>query len=176
MSDHHILAGISRHLRHTLWLGIKADEAARALVLREPAIRIASPRADDPDGRLFLWLYEVRPNRYLASHPGVRAQKGVALPPPLPLDLHYLITPNLPSRDQDGAELVLLARVMQIMTALPHLAVPGTEGEDALRITQEEPDLAEQIALWRALRQPMQLSAFYQVGVARIDPLSVDPR
>lgn len=170
MSDHHILASISRHLRHTLWLGLKEDAACLSLVQREPAIRIAAPNRDDLDVRLFLWLYEVRPNRYLASHPGVRPQKGIASPPPLPLDLHYLITPNLPRTDQDAADLVLLARVMQIMSAIPHLVLPEG-GEEELRITQEEPDLPEQIALWSGLRQPMQLSAFYEVGVARIDPL-----
>jgi hypothetical protein len=174
MSDHHILAGISRHLRHALWMGIKADEATRSFVLREPAIRIASPDVSDPDGRLFLWLYEVRPNRYLASHPGVRPQTGIAAPPPLPLDLHYMITPLLPANDQDGADLVLLARVMQIMAAMSHLVVAGAETEGELRVTQEEPVLEEQIALWSALRRPMHLSAFYQVGVARINPLSFD--
>lgn len=171
MSDHHILASISRHLRHTLWLGIKEDEACRTLVLREPAIRLCAPDRDDPDGRLFLWLYEVRPNRYLASHPGVRPQRGIASPPPLPLDLHYLITPNLPRGDQDGADLVLLARVMQIMSAVSHMALPGGGGGEELRINQEELDMDEQVALWSALRQPLRLSAFYEVGVARIDPL-----
>jgi len=174
MSDHHILAAISRHLRHTLWLGLEADDTTRALVLREPAIRIAPPDPDDPDGRLFLWLYEVRPNRYLASNPGARPQSGIAAPPPLPLDLHYMITPLLPANDQDGADLVLLARVMQIMAAVTHLSLPGgAPGE--LRVTQEEPDLEEQIALWSALRRPIRLSAYYQIGVARIDPLTFDP-
>jgi len=161
MSDHHVLAAISRYLRHTLWLGFKADEAVRALILREPAIRISPPNSADGEARLFLWLYEVRPNRYLASHPGVRPHVGAAAPPPLPLD-------------QDGADLVVLARAMQIMAAMPHVAMPGGAEEDELRVTHEEPPLEEQVALWRALREPMRLAAFYQVGVARIDPLDPD--
>lgn len=174
MSDHHVLAAISRYLRHTLWLGFKEAEAVRALILRESAIRISPPNSADGEARLFLWLYEVRPNRYLASHPGVRPHVGAAAPPPLPLDLHYMLTPNLPSLDQDGADLVVLARTMQIMAAMPHVAVPGSAEEDELRVTHEEPSLEEQVALWHALREPMRLAAFYQVGVARIDPLALD--
>lgn len=170
MSNHHILAAVSRKVRHLLWEGIKADEATQTLIKSERAIRISPPDHKDTDGRIFLWLFQVRPNLYQADLP-MRHITDVAEPNPLPLDLSYLITPMLPGKDQDGAELVVLARVMQIMAANSHITFEEPGFEETVRVMLEDIPLQEQILIWRALRAPMRIAAFYQLSPVRIDPL-----
>lgn len=174
MSNHHILAAVSRQIRSLIWQGIKTDAATKSLVKSEMAIKISPPDAAFADGRLFIWLFQVRPNLYQADLP-MRHITDVAEAAPLPLDLWYMITPILPGRDQDGSELVVLARVMQIMAANSHITINEPEFTESMRVTLEDPPLQEQVLMWRALRKPMLLSTFYQVSAVRIDPLAGTP-
>ncbi len=171
MSNHHILAAVSRRIRSLLWQGIKSDEAALSLVKGEHALKISAPDPQDADGRLFIWLYQVRPNRYQADLP-MRHITDVAAPAPLPLDLWYMITPVLPGGDLDGADQVLLARSLQVMAANQHITFDEPGFKEKMRVTLEDPSTQEQVLLWRALRKPMQAAVFYQVSSVRIDPLS----
>ena len=170
MSNHHILAAVSRRMRSILWEGIKIDEATRSLVLSELAIKIGPPDPDNPDGRLYIWLYQIRPNLYQADLP-MRHITDVAEPSPLPLDLWYMLTPMLPAGDQDGADLVLLARTIQIMAANEHISIDEPSFKENLRVILEEPPVQDQVLLWRALRKPMRLAAYYRLTTVRIDPL-----
>jgi hypothetical protein len=172
MSNHHILAAVSRQIRRLLWAGIKEDEATRSLIKSEQAIRIGPPNQEDPVGRLIIWLFQVRPNLYQADLP-MRHITDIAEPNPLPLDLSYLITPILPGGDLDGAELVVLARVMQIMAANDHILFNEPGFEENVRVILEDIPLQEQILIWRALRAPMRIAAFYQLSPVKIDPLPV---
>ena len=170
MSNHHILAAVSRQIRHLLWTGIKEDEATRSLIKGERAIRIGPPDRKNPDGRLFIWLFQVRPNLYQSDLP-MRHITDVAAPNPLPLDLFYMITPMLPGGDLDGADLVVLARVMQIMAANDHISFKEPDFEEHMRVILEDIPLQEQVLIWRALRAPMTIAVFYQLSPVRINPL-----
>jgi hypothetical protein len=170
MSNHHIMAAVSRKLRSLLWQGFKADEATRSFVNSEKAIKIGPPQPGAIDGRLYIWLYQIRPNLYQADLP-MRHITDVAEPAPLPLDLWYMLTPMLPGEDQDGADQVILARTLQVMAANAHIAVEEPGFAENLRVILEDPPIQDQIMLWRALRMPMRLSAYYQLMTVRIDPL-----
>lgn len=170
MSNHHILAAVSCHIRHMLWEGINSDEATRKLLTSKEAIRVGIPVPDDPEGRLYIWLYQIRPNLYLADLP-MRHITDVADPQPLPLDLSYMIVPTFSSDDHDGANLVVLARTMQIMAANSRIVIKEPGFDEAMRIMLGDPPINEQILLWRALRMPMRLAAYYGVSPVRIDPL-----
>ena len=171
MSNHHILAAVSRRVRSLLWDGIKVDEASKSHVKSEMAIKIGPPNPDNPDGRLYIWLYQIRPNHYQADLP-MRHITDVAEPAPLPLDLWYMITPMLPASDQDGSDLVLLARTMQIMAANQHISFNEPGFEENLRVLLEDPPVQDQVLMWRALRKPMHVAAFYQITAVRINPLA----
>ncbi len=171
MSNHHVLAAVSRQIRSLIWQGIKQDAATQSLVESEEAIKIGPPDAGIADGRLFIWLFQVRPNLYQADLP-MRHITDVAEAAPLPLDLWYMITPILPMGAGDGSELVVLARTMQVMAANPHIMIDAPGFAETARVTLEDPPLQEQVLLWRALRKPMLLATFYQVSAVRIDPLA----
>lgn len=170
MSNHHVVAAVSRTIRRLLWEGMKSDPAVRSVVKSERAIIVGPPTSQLEEARLSIWLYQVRPNLYLADQP-MRHITDVAAPPPLPLDLAYMITPILPPGDQDGTELVVLARAMQIMAGHAHIDLSEPGFEESLRVMLEDPPLEDKILLWRALRAPMRASAFYKVSTVRIDPL-----
>jgi hypothetical protein len=170
MSNHHVLAAVSCRIRHILWEGINSDEATRALMQSKEAIRVGTPDPSDPDGRLFIWLYQIRPNLYQADLP-MRHITDIAEPQPLPLDLSYMLVPTFPSDDHDGANLVVLARTMQIMAANSRIVINEPGFDESLRAILEDPAINEQILLWRALRMPMRLAAYYAVSPVRIDPL-----
>ena len=171
MSNHHVIAAVSRCVRTFLWEGIKIDETAKSLIKSDMAIKIGPPVTDDPDNRLWIWLYQIRPNLYQSDLP-MRHITDVAKPAPLPLDLSYLIVPALPGTNQDGADQVLAARVMQIMAAKAHFSLnQPPDFDEQLRVTLEDRPMQEQILLWRALRSPMRLAIYYQISVVRIDPL-----
>ena len=57
------------------------------------------------------------------------------------------------------------------MAASEHIVIDGPGFEENLRAIMEDPPVQDQVLLWRALRKPMRLAAFYQVTAVRIDPM-----
>jgi hypothetical protein len=128
-----------------------------------------------------IWLYRVSRDADLVNRPPERLADGEIERQPLPLDLHYLITPIAaqPTMAQD-----LLGRAMQTLNDHPvlrgtDLRTPLDPKRDQLRVFLEPLSVEDLTRLWVASRQPFRLSAGYLVQWVPVrtahEPLPVKP-
>lgn len=130
---------------------------------------------NDQEG-VSLWLYRVIRDEQRLNDPPVRISADQLRPPPLPLRLHYLITP-ITSRANLGdpdTEQYLLGKVMQSFYTNPVLRGSDLRGElvgsDAqLHVRLETLDLDQMSRIWEALEGTYQLAISYEVAVVNID-------
>jgi hypothetical protein len=121
-----------------------------------------------PEVGLSLWLYHVEGNEFLHNRTPVRPDPFHVRRVPLPINLHYLITPisNDPSTEQ-----LVLGKVLQVLhdepLFLPSPARP--ELRDELRVSMERLDLESLSRIWNALDEPYQLSVSYLIQVVNIE-------
>ena len=144
------------------------------LQLNGVPIELHSPkemRAAPPKSGVSLWLYRATRNGDTLNGAPIRIAPDEELPRPLPIDLHYLVTP-MTGTEED--ERMLLGRVLQSLN--DHTVVRGSDlqddlaGEDTqLRVNLEQLTLEELTRVWTALEEPYQLSVSYQVQVVNID-------
>ncbi len=132
---------------------------------------------------LSVWLYRVmRDETRLNDPPTVRPLSGGGVelvPPPLPLRLHYLITPlalKAPDTEQK-----ILGRVLRVFHARPTLSgallrgdLTGTDAEINVRL--ESMSLDEITRVWEALEGSYQLSLSYEVTLALIESTALPLR
>lgn len=136
-------------------------------------------RANNIQG-LSVWLYRVERDDQLLNAPPARPQPNRLLPTPLPLRLHYLLTPIVlidpafpavsPSVEQE-----LLGKVLQQLYQHPVLRGADlldtlTGSETRLTVRLEPMSLEEITRVWHALQRPYQLSLSYEVTLAMIAP------
>ena len=181
-----VVSQVSEFLRHTLWLGLRADPVTSQLVTAEQNIVLANPgQVALPQGvvrQMSLWLYQVSPNEHLRNQPFVRrATPGpppnddLQLYPPLALNLFYLLTPSI--QDAGGAsdqlaDQQVLGRAMQVfhdqsILHMPNRQTPETAHELHLSLAPRTIDELAQV--WEAMQQPYRLSVCYEVRAVRVD-------
>jgi hypothetical protein len=119
-----------------------------------------------------LWLYRVRRLDELVNAPPVRRPDGRLSPRPLPLNLHYLVTPIA------GESLTrqrLLGAAMQALHQQPRLGpeflhpglLDGLPASIAVHLETQTPEDAMRI--WHAMHEPYALSAAYMVQYVPIE-------
>jgi hypothetical protein len=125
-----------------------------------------------------LWLYRVVRDEERLNAPPERLGPDRLRPPPLPVRLHYLITPIVNINAQTLAfsperEHLLLGKVLQILYDVPLLRgtvlqddLAGTSIELGVRL--ETLTLEEITRVWEGLNRPYQLSVSYEVAVVPI--------
>jgi hypothetical protein len=123
-----------------------------------------------------MWLYRViRDDQTLNALPR-RITPQETLQPPLPLRLHYLITPLTATQTSGGPETeqVILGKVLQLFHDTPRLRgsdlrdeLVGTDVE--LQVRLETMSLEEITRVWDALEGSYQLSISYEVAIVDID-------
>jgi len=133
-----------------------------------------------------VWLYRVlRDETRLNDPPRIVPRPGGVvdvIPAPLPLRLHYLVTPL--ATDAPDTEQKVLGRVMQLFHMRPTLSgsilqgdLAGTDAE--LNVRLESLTLEELTRVWDALEGSYQLSISYEVTLANIEsnllPLRASP-
>lgn len=123
-----------------------------------------------------IWLYRIIRDDQRLNDPPVRVSPTELRPVPLPLRLHYLITPvtNQILGDPETEQL-FMGKVLQALHSHPILRgadlraeFSGTEVE--LRVRLESMTLDEITRVWEALEGSYQLSVSYEVSVVNIDP------
>jgi Pvc16 N-terminal domain len=175
MSDYGVLAAVSGALRGLLWEAFDPDPAI--LVNSEDEIVFSNPKeaAGDPAHKLSLWLYQVCENEFLKNDPPERVNGDSLRFTPLPLNLHYLVTPM--SSTDDAADHLLLGKSMQVLydNSIVLLRDPGANFFEELHITFARLTLEELTRIWESLQEPYRLSVAYQVRVARVDSLREQP-
>lgn len=175
------LADTSETLRFLLDSALAADVGPGGLAPffggANTEVSIATPEEMTREKKqgLSVWLYRVvRDEMRLNDPPVVRPLGGGGVelvPPPLPLRLHYLMTP-LASKAPD-TEQKILGRVLQAFHARAILSgallrgdLTGTDAEIHVRL--ETMSLDEISRVWEALEGSYQLSVSYEVSLALI--------
>jgi len=124
-----------------------------------------------------VWLYRVMRDEERLNAPPFRRDFNSLERVPLPMRLHYLITPIVNTTDNvvgPETEQVFLGKVMQIFH--DHATLRGADLQDAyigteveLHIRLESLNLEEITRVWEALEGSYQLSISYEVGVVDIE-------
>lgn len=142
--------------------------------------------ANTPKEGISLWLYRVVRDEDRLNDPPARISATQLRPPPLPLRLHYLVTP-ITSRANDGdpdTEQYLLGKVLQLFHSKPQFRGADLRGELAgtaaeLFVRLETMTVDEITRVWDALEGSYQLSVSYEVSLVNIDaalePQNVTP-
>jgi hypothetical protein len=140
-----------------------------------------------PQQGVSVWLYRVIRDEQRLNTPPERLGPNQLRYPPLPLCLHYLVTPIIDSNDSRAGpevEQTVLGKVLQIFHDHPRLR--GTDLRDdfsgttiELHVRLEPLTLEEITRVWEALDSSYQLSVSYEVSVVNIasamEPESVSP-
>lgn len=150
--------------------------------LAEPALSAVNVSLKTPaemvkshEQGLSLWLYQAQRDEQRLNLPAVRISATELRPPPLPMRLHYLLTPITDKRQgSPETEQLILGKVLQAFHTRPTLR--GTdlagvfEGTDAeLQVRLEPLTLEEITRVWQALDESYQLSVSYEISLVDID-------
>jgi hypothetical protein len=123
-----------------------------------------------------VWLYRVVRDEERLNAPPERISPTQIRPAPLPIRLHYLITPITNRQAQTGPETeqVFLGKVLQSFN--DHPLVRGTDLQDdftgttiELAVRLETLGLDQISLVWEALDGSYQLSVSYEVSVVNIE-------
>ncbi len=172
-------------LREVLLAAVRADPALRLLFtpLGAGTVSLSNPdeMAQAGETGISLWLYRVIRDDQRLNAPPQRIGTRIR-PAPLPIRLHYLVSPVLasdigtppPETQQHVLGAVLQAFHEQPLIAGAMLAGDhaGTSVELALRL--EALTIEELGRLWDSLDHPFQLSLSYEVGVVSISSTRPD--
>jgi hypothetical protein len=171
MSDYSVLSAVSSSLLTLLTNNIKALLAS--LHLSVP-VQLFSPTDMKTVGTvpgISLWLYKVSRMAEMLNEPPERKTATQMARTPLPVLLHYLVTPM--ASDPLTCQ-TLLGRVLQVFNDHSILRGADLQGvlqnsTEQLRVNLEALTLEELSLVWEALGEPYQLSVTYLVQVAKID-------
>ena len=133
---------------------------------------------------LSVWLYRIDRDDMRLNQPDRRISPTLIRTPPLPLRLHYMMTPVTFKGGAGGSpevEQKIMGRVLQALHTKPILTgvdldgtdFEGTEAELHLRI--EALGLDEVSRVWEALEGSFQLCVSYEISLVNVDP-DLEPR
>jgi hypothetical protein len=172
------LRATSRTLAKFLETKFQADPLLSGFFGGGMVVSLNTPQEmnEKPAEGLSVWLYRVIRDEQRLNDPPVRLSPTELQPPPLPLRLHYLVTPVTSERFGDPeTEQIILGKVLQVFYSHPILRgidlqaeFSGTEVE--LRMRLEPMSLEEITRVWDALEGSYQLSVSYEVSVVNITP------
>jgi hypothetical protein len=146
-----------------------------------PAVDVTILGPDEPSStrRVNLFLYQVSENPFLRNQDWqVRPGNPTRLaPPPLSLNLSYLLTAYAPNDALTGnaTSHAILGEAMRVLYEHPvippaHL-VSGLDGaREEIRIVTMPVDFDEATRIWSTFAQPYRTSSPYQVSVVQLDP------
>jgi hypothetical protein len=146
-------------------------------ITRGMVVSLQTPSEMNEAGRegLSVWLYRVVRDEQRLNDPPRRLNPTTVMPVPLPVRLHYLVTP-ITSRQNLGdpdTEQYLLGKVMQCLHSHPVMSGADLQSELAgtdaqLHVRLESLDLDEITRVWDALDGSYQLSVSYEVALVEI--------
>jgi Pvc16 N-terminal domain len=187
----HIL-GASLTLQSVLQESFVADPGLAALFGGggTATVSLATPDGMEAAGAtgLSLWLYRLIRDEQTLNRPPLRVPLNLIRRQPLPIRLHYLMTPILSGRaggvSTPETEQLVIGRVLQTLHDKPLISGPdlkGSYGGTALELAArlETLGLDETSRIWEGLERPYQLSVSYEVSIvviaSELAPASVAP-
>ncbi len=181
MSDYPVISAVSQTLKTLLTANITQSTDSQ---IKNIPIELLSPRElQDKNESLAVsvWLYRVARMSDMLNEPPQRVAPNLIAATPLPLLLHYLVTPISGDALTRHA---LLGKVLQVLN--DHAIVRGADlqgilqgASDQLRVALEALSLEDLSLVWDALSEPYQLSVSYVVQTVSIDsalePINTTP-
>jgi hypothetical protein len=184
-----VLAATSATLRQMLLDAMTSDVGPSGLAsffTGATTVSLETPQEMVAAGRqgLSVWLYRLaRDENRLNDPPELRVLPSGAVevvPPPLPVRMHYLLTPI--TKASPDTEQRILGRALQLFHTYPIVSgsflkaeLAGTNAQ--LHVHLEALGIEEITRVWDALEGSYQLSVSYEVTLARInvdsDPLQM---
>lgn len=151
----------------------------------KPTVTVLAPDESGTEPRINLFLYKVLENPVLKNmdwqvKPG---SPGQLVPPPLSLNLFYLMTAYKPNDPQTGNALAheILGDAMRVFYENP--IVPPAYLPDGLMDSREQVkimlntlDLEELSKVWATFTKAFRLSVLYEVSVVQLDMLPESER
>jgi len=148
-------------------------------------VTILAPDETSSTRRVNLFLYKLAENPYLKNQ-DFTAKAGTPnqlVPPPLSLNLFYLLTPYAPNDPQDGNATAhqILGEAMRVFYENPVIPPvyldPGlTDAREQLQIAGSTLDPEELSRIWTTFSQPFRLSVLYQLSTVQLDRLPAAQR
>lgn len=182
MSESTAIGLVSESLRSLLLddsLGMQLDPDV-------PVTLLAPDEAGD-DRRVNLFLYRVRESATLRNQDWRPSpvNPGQLQPPPLSLNLFYLMTTYAPNDAQTGnaSSHAIFGEAMRVFHENPvvpdvnGILAAGLEGaREQIKIMLHPIDLEELSGVWTTFNQPLRLSVLYEVSVVQLDQLPASER
>lgn len=152
------------------------DPAPDALGTMVVSLDTPQELSDHEDEGVSVWLYLVQRDDCTFNAPPRRVAPNRILPRPLPLRLHFLITPMVDDdtrQDATGLEHLILGRILQALHDDPKLDGAQLQASLAgsgieLRVRLEPLTLEEITRVWDALDRPYQLCVSVEMSVVPI--------
>lgn len=150
-----------------------------------PDVTILAPDETGGARRVNVFLYKLAENPFLRNmdatvRPGNPNQ---LVPPPLSLNLFYLLTPYAPNDPLTGnaAAHQILGEAMRVFYENPVVPAiyldPGlADARERLQISSNALDPEELSRIWSTFSQPFRLSVLYQVSTVQLDRLPASAR
>jgi hypothetical protein len=139
-----------------------------------PVVSLNTPKEMTPAKGISLWLYRIVRDEFLTNQPPERIAPNKLRRTPLPVRLHYLVTPLMD--DDPATEQQLLGKVLQVFYDHPVLRGVDLQGgldpvTVELRVLLETLSLEEITRVWYALNSQTgyQLCVSYEVQVVEIE-------
>jgi len=148
-------------------------------------VTILAPDETGGDQRINLFLYKVEENEFLKNQdwmlkPG---DSGTVVPPPLSLNLYYLMTPYARNDAQIGNATAheILGEAMRVFyenSVIPqtYLEADLKTAREQFRVVYNALDPEELSRLWSTFAQPFRLSVRYQVSTVQLDMLAAQQK
>lgn len=160
-------------------------ESLKTLLEEEMTVSPAAPvtllAPDEAGGnrRINLFLYKIQENNFLKNKDWEvsRTDPARIVPPPLSLNLCYLMTPYAQNDPQTGNTSAheILGDAMRVLYQFPvipgeHLAAGLADAREQIKIMQLPVDLDEISKVWSTFGTPYRLSVAYEVSTVQLDP------
>lgn len=163
----------------------RVSESLRNLLLGEmqltPPVPVTILAPDEPGGgnrRVNLFLYKVQENAFLRNQDWQVSPSNSSqlIPPPLSLNLYYLMTPYANNDANLGNANVheILGEAMRVFYEYPvvpseYLAGDLDAAREQIKIVQNGLDMEELSQVWSTFSEPFRLSVLYEVSVVQLD-------
>lgn len=182
------LRATSLTLAHYLREGFIADPSLRSLFdsgaggTMTVSLNTPEEMHDSAIQGVSLWLYRVVRDDQRLNRPPERVGLNKIQPAPLPMRLHYLVTPIVKTDSSNPSissetEQALLGKVLQLFHEHPVFrgpdlrdALTGSNAEVAMRLESHSMDEISRV--WMALKRSYELSVSYEAAVVNIDRAS----
>lgn len=167
------------------------SESLRNLLIGEmrlvPAVPVTVLAPDEPGGdrRINLFLYKAQENPVLKNLDW-QVKRGAPtqlVPPPLSLNLFYLMTPYAPNDSQTGNAVAheILGEAMRVLHEHPivpqeYLADGLQDAREQIKIILNTLNVDELSQVWHTFTQPFRLSVLYEISVVQLDMLPASER